>query len=97
EIAQAAAYGADAVKVFPAGCLGAAYLKALCAPLAHIPLLAVGGINERNAAEYLRAGCVGLGVGGQLVNAELMEAGRYEEITEIASRYRAAVEGSGSL
>ncbi|MEG2208115.1 MAG: bifunctional 4-hydroxy-2-oxoglutarate aldolase/2-dehydro-3-deoxy-phosphogluconate aldolase [Clostridia bacterium] len=97
EIAQAAAYGADAVKVFPAGCLGAAYLKALCAPLAHIPLLAVGGINERNAAEYLRAGCVGFGVGGQLVNAELMEAGRYEEITEIASRYRAAVEGSGSL
>jgi hypothetical protein len=67
EILAAYEAGADGVKVFPASALGPSYIKAVRAPLSHIPLLAVGGINEKNAAEFLRAGCVGLGVGGTLV------------------------------
>ena len=60
EILEAYNAGADAVKVFPASVLGAAYIKAVRAPLSHIPLMAVGGVNEKNAAEYMKAGCVGL-------------------------------------
>ena len=55
--------GADAVKVFPAGNFGPAYIKALRAPLAHIPMLAVGGITVDNARSFIEAGCVGLGIG----------------------------------
>lgn len=94
EIAAAYAYGADAVKVFPAGSLGPDYLRALRGPLGHIPLLAVGGVSERNAAEFLRAGAAGLGVGGGLVDGALIAAGNFDEITRIAQLYRAAVDAA---
>lgn len=48
--------GADFVKIFPAGSLGPGYVKAIAAPLSHIPFLAVGGISSENAADFLRAG-----------------------------------------
>ena len=57
EIRQAYAAGADFVKVFPAGTLGSAYIKAIRGPLNNIPLLAVGGVSEKNAGEFMKAGC----------------------------------------
>lgn len=91
EILAAYEAGADAVKVFPAGSLGAEYIRAIRAPLSHIPLLAVGGVNENNAAEYIRAGCIGLGIGGNLVNRAWIEAGEWGKITELARALIAAV------
>jgi len=90
EIAAAYEAGADAVKVFPAGNLGPDYIKAVKAPLSHIPLMAVGGINERNAAEFLRAGAIGLGIGGNLVSKEWITAGAWDKITALAADYRRA-------
>jgi 2-dehydro-3-deoxyphosphogluconate aldolase/(4S)-4-hydroxy-2-oxoglutarate aldolase len=84
--------GADAVKLFPAGDLGPGYLKAIRAPLSHIEFLAVGGISEKNAADFLKAGAVGLGVGGSLVNKEWIEAGDFSKITALARAYRKAVD-----
>lgn len=84
--------GADAVKLFPAGDLGPGYLKAIRAPLSHIEFLAVGGISEKNAADFLKAGAVGLGVGGSLVNREWIEAGAFDRITALAREYRKAVD-----
>jgi len=83
--------GADFVKLFPLGSLGAGYLKAIRAPLSHIKFLGVGGISEKNAAEYLAAGAVGFGVGGNLVNKEWIDAGRFDLITELAAKYVEAV------
>jgi 2-dehydro-3-deoxyphosphogluconate aldolase/(4S)-4-hydroxy-2-oxoglutarate aldolase len=84
--------GADFVKLFPASDLGTGYLKALKAPLSHLKFLAVGGINEQNAAAFIRAGALGLGVGGNLVNREWMAAGEWEKITALARRLVKAVE-----
>ncbi len=84
--------GADAVKLFPAGDLGPKYLKAIRAPLSHIHFLAVGGVNEKNAADFIKAGAIGLGVGGSLVNKEWIEAGAFEKITALARAYRKAVD-----
>jgi 2-dehydro-3-deoxyphosphogluconate aldolase/(4S)-4-hydroxy-2-oxoglutarate aldolase len=91
EVTVARAAGADAVKLFPIGNLGASYLKALTAPLPHIPLVAVGGVNEKNIAEFLRAGAVGAGVGGNLVNKDWIESGQWYKITSLAKAYREAV------
>ena len=82
---------ADAVKVFPAGSLGPGYIKAVRAPLGHIPLMAVGGVNEKNAAEYMKAGCVGIGVGGNLVNREWIENGEWDKVTALAREFIKAV------
>ena len=91
EILTAYEAGADAVKVFPASSLGPGYIKAIRAPLSHIPLMAVGGVNEKNAAEFMKAGCVGLGVGGNLVNKEWIKNGEWEKITSLAKEFRKAV------
>ena len=76
--------GASFVKVFPAGALGPAYVQALRAPLAHIPFLAVGGVGPENVADFMRAGCVGAGVGGNLANREWIAAGAWGRITDAA-------------
>lgn len=94
EIVKAHNLGADFVKVFPASSLGAGYFKAVKAPLSHIKLLAVGGINEDNAADYLSAGAVGLGVGGNLVNAKHIENGEYSKLTETANKLMYAINQS---
>jgi 2-dehydro-3-deoxyphosphogluconate aldolase/(4S)-4-hydroxy-2-oxoglutarate aldolase len=78
--------GASFVKIFPAGALGPGYVKALAAPLSHIPFLAVGGISASNVADFLRAGCVGAGVGGNLTNREWIAAGEWGKIEAEAGR-----------
>ena len=87
EIVTAHAYGADFVKLFPAGTQGTAYFKAVTAPLNHIRLLAVGGVNEKNIADFLAAGAVGAGVGGNLVNKTWIANGEFDKITALAKEF----------
>ena len=84
EITTAHRAGADFVKLFPAGVLGPDYLKAVKAPISHVDLLVVGGVNEKNVASFLAAGAAGAGIGGNLVNAAWVKANEYEKITETA-------------
>lgn len=93
EAAFAYKCGADIVKMFPAGILGANYIKAVKAPLKHIPLTAVGNVNVDNCAEFIKAGAVGVGVGGSLVSAKLVAEGKFDEITATAKAYVAALNG----
>ena len=83
--------GADFVKLFPIGNLGPEYLKAVRAPLSHIRFLGVGGINENNVKDYLAAGALGFGVGGNLVNKDWIAAGEFDKITALARKYVEAV------
>ena len=87
EVATAYAYGADFVKLFPAGELGLSYIKAIRAPLAHIPMLAVGGVNENNLGEFLKAGLDGFGIGSNIVDKKLIEKGDFAALTALAKRY----------
>ena len=91
EVAEAWSLGADLVKLFPAGVLGPAYIKAVKAPLKHIPVTAVGGVTPENTPGFLSAGCAGVGVGGNLVSPKLVSEGRWEEITAAARAYAEAV------
>lgn len=77
--------GASYVKLFPAGVFGPEYVKALVAPLSHIPFLAVGGIGPHNIADFIKAGCVGAGVGGNLTNKEWISNGEWDKITAAAA------------
>jgi 2-dehydro-3-deoxyphosphogluconate aldolase/(4S)-4-hydroxy-2-oxoglutarate aldolase len=87
EVVTAHTWGADFVKLFPAGSMGVGYLKAVTAPLNHIPMLAVGGVNEKNIADFLAAGAVGAGVGGNLVNKTWIANGEFEKITALAREF----------
>lgn len=69
EICNAYSWGADFVKLFPLSKNSGEYIKAVKAPLKHIPLLAVGGVTPENAEEFFSAGACGVGVGSSIVNA----------------------------
>ncbi|MCM1234611.1 MAG: thiamine phosphate synthase [Ruminococcus flavefaciens] len=84
EIMTAHHAGADFVKLFPAADLGTGYVKAIRAPLSQVKLFAVGGISEKNFADFLKVGIIGAGVGGNLANKTWIENGEFNKITEVA-------------
>jgi 2-dehydro-3-deoxyphosphogluconate aldolase/(4S)-4-hydroxy-2-oxoglutarate aldolase len=89
--------GSDYVKIFPADTLGPGYMKALRAPLPHLRIVPTGGVDVRNAADFLKAGCAALGVGSSLVSAKILQEGDWPELTRRASQFvqaaRSAREG----
>ena len=87
EIVEAYKAGAVAAKLFPAGTIGLDYIKAIKAPISHIPVIAVGGVDVNNVGEFIKAGCIGVGVGSSLVNKELINNGKYEELKELAKQF----------
>jgi 2-dehydro-3-deoxyphosphogluconate aldolase/(4S)-4-hydroxy-2-oxoglutarate aldolase len=70
EIIRALEDGADIVKVFPGEVLGPAFVKAVRGPLPHAPLMPTGGVSLENAEQWIRAGCVAIGVGGELTKGD---------------------------
>ena len=91
EILQAYEWGADVVKLFPAANFGLSYLKAVKAPIPHIPIMPTGGITVENATEWIANGAVCLGIGTTLVNKKLIADRDFEAITIIAQAIRRAI------
>lgn len=92
EIMAALKTGADIVKVFPCGTVGGAkYIKALRGPFPDVPMIPTGGVNLETAADFIRAGAVALGIGGELVSAVALKSGNTRDITETAKKFVAIV------
>ena len=89
--------GADLVKLFPASVGGPSLVKAMLAPLPQLKILPVGGVNLTTAADFISHGAAALGVGGDLVNQKLLDAGNFEEITSRAEAFMAEVRKGRSL
>jgi 2-dehydro-3-deoxyphosphogluconate aldolase/(4S)-4-hydroxy-2-oxoglutarate aldolase len=88
EILDAYTLGADAVKVFPCGNVGgASYLKAVRAPLPHIPLIPTGGVGLDTAGPMLEAGAYALGVGSAITDKKAIKDGRFEVISENVRKF----------
>ena len=79
--------GADFIKIFPITSLGASYVKAVKAPLSHLKMLAVGGVDENNIAEYLKAGINGFGLGSNIIDKKKIAENDWLGITELAKKY----------
>ena len=92
EVMAAWEAGADFVKVFPCGQVGGAkYIKSLKGPFPQIPFVPTGGVNLNTAAEFLEAGAVALGIGGELVQASALKSNNPEIIVENARKFLAIV------
>ncbi len=83
--------GADFIKLFPAEQLGPAYVKSMLAPLPMLQIMPTGGVTPETIGDYLRAGCVGAGVGSTLVSKEALKNGDFKAITKRAREFVAAV------
>lgn len=92
EIVVAHKAGADFVKLFPVTSLGCDYVKAITAPLSHIRLLAVGGINEGNMDAYRRAGVRGFGIGSNITDKTMIANNDWRGIRALAATYTAVIQ-----
>jgi 2-dehydro-3-deoxyphosphogluconate aldolase/(4S)-4-hydroxy-2-oxoglutarate aldolase len=86
EMEQSLELGCPVVKFFPAAAAGGPdFIKAIAAPYAHtaLRLIPLGGIGEKNLADYLALPLV-VAVGGSwLTDRKLAAAGNWEEITKL--------------
>ncbi|MFC9327427.1 bifunctional 4-hydroxy-2-oxoglutarate aldolase/2-dehydro-3-deoxy-phosphogluconate aldolase [Kitasatospora sp. NPDC057015] len=90
EVAQAVDLGAAAVKIFPAKAFGPGYFKDLSGPYPDLPLVASGGVNAGNAAEFLAHGALAVCAGTDVVPPAVVAAGDWDEITRRALAFSAA-------
>jgi len=91
EILTAWEAGADVVKVFPANHFGPKYFKDLLAPMPQLRLTPTGGVNLDTVADWLGAGAACLGVGSALVKKDLIAAGDWKALSDLAGRFTTAV------
>jgi 2-dehydro-3-deoxyphosphogluconate aldolase/(4S)-4-hydroxy-2-oxoglutarate aldolase len=85
EVIEAMECGADIVKAFPGEILGPAFVKAVRGPLPHAQLMPTGGVTLENTPQWIKAGSVALGVGGNLTAGA--KTGDFASITRIARQF----------
>ncbi len=87
EVVKAQAYGADIIKLFPAGDLGISYFKSLKGPFDSVPFFAVGGVNHKNMQEWFDAGVDGVGLGSSLVKSDVRTDADFKGISDLAQKF----------
>lgn len=85
EMKRALEAGVDIVKLFPGNAFGPEFVKAVKAPLPQINIMPTGGVDLDNVAQWIKNGCVAVGVGGNLVAPA--KTGEFDKITEYAKQY----------
>ena len=90
EVMAAVEYGADVVKIFPASLGGPPFLRSLRGPFPDVPLMPTGGVTADNLRDWIDAGAVAVGAGGELVSTADLAAGRYDEVERKARLFSAA-------
>ena len=84
--------GADFIKIFPSDGLGPNYIRAIRAPLPHLRIIPTGIAKADDIAEFIKAGCVGVGLGSLLVSSEILRTNNWSELTRSAKALRSLVE-----
>ena len=64
---------------------GVNYIKSLQGPLGHIPLIPTGGVTLDNAAGFIQAGAIAVGLSSQLFPQDLLLAQDWNAITQRVS------------
>ncbi|MBF4695776.1 bifunctional 4-hydroxy-2-oxoglutarate aldolase/2-dehydro-3-deoxy-phosphogluconate aldolase [Fusibacter ferrireducens] len=72
--------GADLVKVFPAVNAGSSYFKNVMSALGHLPLMAVGGVDQENVKTFFESGASFVGISSALFKKNDVEAKRTEAL-----------------
>ncbi len=85
EIVECMEAGADVVKIFPGELFGPAIIKAVKGPIPQAPMMPTGGVGLDNVGEWIKAGAVAVGVGGNLTAGA--KTGDYASITTIAKQF----------
>jgi len=93
EIVEALDAGADAVKLFPAQCLGPDFIQAIHGPLPNVRMIPTGGVTPEAARSYIAVGAWALGVGSELVGKDVMNDKGFETLRRRALDFVEAARG----
>jgi len=85
EMIRAMEAGTDVIKLFPGSAFGPSMVKDVKSPLPQVPIMPTGGVSLENVDQWIKNGCLAVGVGGQLTAGA--KTGNYEEITIIARKF----------
>ncbi|MBC5711647.1 bifunctional 4-hydroxy-2-oxoglutarate aldolase/2-dehydro-3-deoxy-phosphogluconate aldolase [Hungatella hominis] len=91
EVQKALNRGVRRLKLFPADAFGMSYIKSLKGPFPQAEFVAVGGVNETNVSQFLKAGFAGAAAGSNLVPRKSTD-GNLELIRQKARLYVQAME-----
>jgi 2-dehydro-3-deoxyphosphogluconate aldolase / (4S)-4-hydroxy-2-oxoglutarate aldolase len=91
EVATAVRAGASVVKLFPASTVGVRHLKALLGPFPGLQVIPTGGISPAAVHEWLSAGALAVGIGGELLPEGLVRARAWGEIADRVSEVLTAL------
>jgi len=98
EVASASAAGAGLIKIFPCAPLGGpSYIKALKAPFPHVALIASGGVNQKTASDFIRAGAVALGIGENQIPPDAVVGKKEKWIHELCTRFLGVIRDARAL
>ena len=80
-------FGLEVLKFFPAEQSGGlAKIKAMSAPFPMFKVMPTGGISLKNLKEYLSCPVICACGGSYMVTADLIEGGKWDEITELCKK-----------
>jgi len=85
EIIEAMEVGAEIIKIFPSEGLGPGFVKAVRSPLPQAQLMPTGGVSLDNVTDWIRAGCIAVGVSGHLTGYQ--KASDSKVITDTAKQF----------
>ena len=85
EMIKAMEAGVDVLKVFPGSAFGPSFVKAIRGPLPQAVLMPTGGVSIDNVDQWIKNGCIAVGVGGNLTK------GSSEDMTNAAKEFVAKV------
>lgn len=94
EAALANDAGADFVRLAPADFLGPGYVKSIRTFMPQLKLVPAGGIGLHNAASFIRAGAVAVGVGSSLLTPAILKDSNWPELTRSAAELAQAVKAA---
>jgi 2-dehydro-3-deoxyphosphogluconate aldolase/(4S)-4-hydroxy-2-oxoglutarate aldolase len=89
EVIAAMEVGADIIKIFPGDAFGPSFIKAIKGPLPQASLMPTGGVDLDNVEAWIKAGCVAVGVGGNLTGGA--KTGDFKSIEDNAKHFIAKV------
>ncbi|EIW26261.1 bifunctional 2-keto-4-hydroxyglutarate aldolase/2-keto-3-deoxy-6-phosphogluconate aldolase [Pelosinus fermentans] len=89
EVVEGMEAGADIIKIFPGELFGPTFVKAIRGPLPQARIMPTGGVSVDNVGEWIKAGCVAVGVGGNITAGA--KTGDYQSITDKAKQFVEAI------
>lgn len=85
EMVQALEAGADVIKLFPGSAFGPDFIKAIKGPLPQAALLPTGGVSLENVQQWIKNGCIAVGIGGELTRGA--EKGDFTLVRDTAKQF----------